>query len=60
VATMQSGTARRSAREDVEVIGLGVREPQRASDPGEDLALRSRRPALLEGAIVPVDGGASA
>ena len=52
VAPVQSGTARRGAREDVEVVGLGVGEPQRARDPGEDLARRARRPALLEPDVV--------
>ena len=36
----------------VEVVGLGVGEPQRARDPGEDLARRTRRPALLEPDVV--------
>jgi len=34
------------------VIGLRVGEPQRPRDPGEDLARRSRRPALLEPDVV--------
>ena len=34
------------------MIGLRVGEPQRARDPGEDLARRSRRPALLEPDVV--------
>jgi hypothetical protein len=52
VAPVQTGATRRRARQDVEVIGLGVRELQRAGDPGEDLARRARRPALLEADVV--------
>jgi NAD(P)-dependent dehydrogenase (short-subunit alcohol dehydrogenase family) len=35
----------------VEVAGLGVGEAQRARDPGEDFARRTRRPALTPGVI---------
>ncbi len=49
---MQSGTGGRGAREHVQVIELGVREPQRSSDTGENLARGSRRPALFESDVV--------
>src|ERR1700755_2254364 len=52
VAAVQPGPGRRGARQDVEVIGLRVGEPQRARDPGEYFARRSRRPALLEPDVV--------
>jgi len=55
VAAVQSGAARRGAREDVEMIGFGVREQQGAGDPGEDLTRRPRRPALLKPHVV-LDG----
>ena len=49
---MQRGPDRRGAGEDVEVVGLRVGEPQRAGDPREDFARRTRRPALLEPDVV--------
>src|SRR6266700_5982918 len=52
VAAVQPGPDRRGARQDVEVAGLRVGEPQRARDPREDLARRARRPALLKPDIV--------
>src|SRR6202041_3412833 len=52
VAAVQPGQGRRGARQAVEVVALRAGEPQRARDPREDLARRTRRPALLEPDVV--------
>lgn len=52
VAPVQSGTARRGARQDVEVAGLGVGEPQRAGDSGQYVTRRPWCPALFESDVV--------
>ena len=51
-APVPSGPGRRRAREDMEVTGLGVGEPQRAGDPGQDLARWPRGPALFEPDVI--------
>jgi hypothetical protein len=52
VAPVQPGPGRRGTRQDVEMRGLRVGEPQRARDPGEHLARRARGPALFEADVV--------
>src|SRR5207247_838809 len=52
IAPVPPGPDRRGAREEMEVVGLGRGEPQRVRDPGEDLARRTWRPALLEPYVV--------
>src|SRR5690242_20466636 len=52
VAPVPPGPDRRGTRQDMQVVGLGVGKPQRARDPGQDLARRPRRPPLLEPHVV--------
>ena len=52
VAAVQPGAARRRAGEEVQVVGLGVGQPQRGGDRGQDLGGRPRRAALFEPDVV--------
>ncbi|GAB3647084.1 hypothetical protein GCM10028833_10300 [Glycomyces tarimensis] len=52
VAAVQARAVRGRAGEQVQVIGLGVREPKSARDPGQHLGRRARCPALFKPDVV--------